>query len=187
MLAAFDYSMSCPALCISSAPGLANSKFYYLTDVKKLAGIFYKGQVIGADHNIYKTQEERYNGIAQFFMDKLHEVRGNTEPLTFYIEDYSMGSKGKVFNIAENTAVIKHKLWQTHHKIVTVPPTVIKKFATGKGNSDKEKMYVAFVQQTGVDINQEMFGPRNLGSPTTDLVDCYFLAQYAWSIRSKNV
>ena len=61
-----------------------------------------------------------------------------------------------------------------------VPPTVIKKFATGKGNANKEKMYEAFdVENPGVDI-RSWLTPRstNTISPVSDVVDAYFIVKY---------
>ena len=61
-----------------------------------------------------------------------------------------------------------------------MPPTVLKKFATGKGNSDKEKMHEAFVGQFGVDLRRAMT-PLNtkVGNPVSDIVDAIFLCRYS--------
>ena len=98
------------------------------------------------------------------------------------MEDYSFGSKGKVFNIAEATGLFKHKLHQLGIELHTVPPTVIKKFATGKGNADKEMMYKAFVAQGNPELMKWYYDRDvKVGSPVSDIVDAYFVAKYGYT------
>jgi hypothetical protein len=90
----------------------------------------------------------------------------------------------KVFHIAENTAILKYNLWDAQIEFDIIPPTVIKKFATGKGNANKEKMYEAFVNENpGVDL-RSWLTPRssNVISPVSDIVDAYFIAKYGLSL-----
>ena len=93
-----------------------------------------------------------------------------------------MGSRGRVFEIAENTGLLKHRLWHAGFNIVLVPPTVNKRFATGKGNAQKDAMYEAFVQQTGVKL-AKLYQPKGkkIGNPVSDLVDSFFLCQGGYS------
>jgi len=95
------------------------------------------------------------------------------------IEDYSFGSKGRVFNLAENCGLLKHKLYTGGYKFSTVAPTVIKKFATGKGNANKEVMYESFLRETGLNLNA-VLSPRStkIGSPVNDIVDAWYIANY---------
>jgi len=94
------------------------------------------------------------------------------------IEDYSFGSKGRVFNLAENCGLLKYLLYINGYKFFTVPPTVVKKFATGKGNATKEKMYEAFIAETQIDLHNIISPTTKLGSPTTDIVDAWYIARY---------
>ena len=89
-----------------------------------------------------------------------------------------MGSKGKVFHIAENTGILKYTLYKNKVKYATVPPTVVKKFASGKGNSKKEQMYEAFIKETGTDLIKLLSYEKQLGNPITDIVDSFYLAKY---------
>ncbi len=119
--------------------------------------------------------------MGEFFLQKIP-----TNPVAkIFIEDYSYGSKGKVFNLAENAGLLKYKMWDVGYRFELVPPTVLKKFATGKGNADKEGMYEAFVSQTGVNLQKIMFPDRKtLASPVTDIVDSYWLSQYGYSLNT---
>lgn len=176
IIAGIDYSLSCPAMCLMEKPDIKNVKFYYLTTVAKDTGVFANGRITGVLHSEYYSEEERYDQIAEFFLSKLPTIT----PPHVYIEDYSFGSKGRVFHIAENCGLLKHKLWEVGFKQSAVAPTVVKKFATGKGNADKEKMVAAFVAETGLDL-QKMLFPKKLGSPVTDLVDSYYIAKYGYN------
>jgi Holliday junction resolvasome RuvABC endonuclease subunit len=70
-------------------------------------------------------------------------------------------------------------LYKNGYRFFTVPPTVVKKFATGKGNATKEKMYDTFVKDTFVDLHSIISPTTKLGSPTTDIVDAWYIAKYA--------
>jgi Holliday junction resolvasome RuvABC endonuclease subunit len=96
------------------------------------------------------------------------------------IEDYSYGSQGKVFHIAENTGLMKWKVWQAEINYKLLPPTVIKKFATGKGNANKEKMYESFLQETSRNLQEELvIKSTKIGNPVSDIVDSYYICKMA--------
>jgi hypothetical protein len=171
-----DYSLSCPAMCLMDKPDIKHCKFYYLTNVKKDTGTFGNGRINGFPHVEYTTEQERYDDIAEFFLNKIP----TDQSPKVYIEDYSFGSKGRVFNLAENCGCFKQKLWEVGYKFDVIPPTVIKKFATGKGNSDKQKMYESFIEETGLDLVKALFPNKKLGSPVTDIIDSYYIAKYGY-------
>src|ERR1017187_6853718 len=174
-----DYSLTCPCLCISNSPNFCDAKFYYLTSVKKNVGVFLS-RITGCLHQEFESQEERYDNIYGFFMDKIPNRISDVPPKIF-IEDYSFGSKGRVFNLAENMGLLKHYLWSEHLKFDLVPPTVLKKFATGKGNAKKEDMYEKFVKETGNALQEKLFPGRKLGNPVTDIVDSYYLMKWGFA------
>lgn len=59
-------------------------------------------------------------------------------PSVLFIEGYSYGSKGDaVTGLAEMGGILRYRCMQIVDDIVEVPPSVIKKFATGKGNASK--------------------------------------------------
>ena len=98
-----------------------------------------------------------------------------------------MGAKGKVFHIGENCGLLKHKLWKNKIRFETVTPTALKKFATGKGNSDKCIMHAAFHELTKINLMKEMDKEsKDCGSPVSDIVDSYFIARYALKKQSPN-
>jgi len=182
MIIAFDYSMSTPCMCVSYKKGWHHSQLYFLTDTKKYAShwLVDGASITGVEHEEWKTAEQRFAFISGFFINTLDGL-AISKDVPVYIEDYSIGSKGKVFHIAENTGILKHRLWLRGHDIHYVAPTVIKKYATGKGTAKKQQMYASFVHLTGMPLATVMgANSNNIGSPVADVVDAFFLSQYAY-------
>ena len=60
--------------------------------------------------------------------------------------------------------------------VVSVAPTQIKKYATGKGNANKELMRSNFEEQTGVFLQDIM---EHTGeNPISDIIDSYYICTY---------
>jgi len=182
-----DYSMTCPALCIYSGGVLHdpnNFKFHYLAPNKKYEGVFQNGFITGHIYPDWTTPEQRFDKISDWVLSCILKScpsdTGLNTPMHVTIEGYSMGSKGKVFHIAENTGLLKYKLWKNHIKFDTPAPTSVKKFATGKGNSNKERMYECFEASTGWDIENLIGGKRDK-NPVSDIVDAYWMCMYGMS------
>ena len=188
-----DYSLSSPGICVNTSEEefrYEDCKFYYLTNTKKYEGTFKEKmafgtsavEYIGAPHRPYSSEPERYNNIANWAIDiiKLYgdaKTGINRIKPTIQIEDYSFGSTGRVFHIAENLGLLKYKLkidfgWD----YTLLAPSVIKKFATDKGNANKEMMLHAFQGDTGVNL-AELF-ESSAKSPISDVVDAYFICKY---------
>ena len=104
-----DYSMSCPSACyhpIDVPFSIEHCSWIFLNKDKKFTGFFLDGRIKGVLlPEVFKSEDERYDFISETFMDlcSCSEIIG--------LEGYSFGSSaGRVFQIAENTAVLKHKL-----------------------------------------------------------------------------
>ena len=171
--------MTCPAISIINLDdtfSFENVSLYYLSKKKPVTG---PSNICGSVAEDFESNEPRYDKISQWAIDCIFQKTGGEA--TIYIEDYSFGSKGKTFHIAENTGLLKHKLWQSHLPINPVPPTVIKQFGFGKGNAKKEQMYEAFFKETQVPL-MKMYQPKakKVGSPVGDLVDSYFICKYGY-------
>ena len=188
-----DYSLSSPGICVNTSEEefrYEDCKFYYLTNTKKYEGTFKEKmafgtsavEYIGAPHRPYSSEPERYNNIANWAIDiiKLYgdaKTGINRINPTIQIEDYSFGSTGRVFHIAENLGLLKYKLKiECGWDYTLLAPSVIKKFATDKGNANKEMMLSAFQEDTGVNL-AELFD-SSVKSPITDVADAYFICKY---------
>jgi Holliday junction resolvasome RuvABC endonuclease subunit len=65
------------------------------------------------------------------------------------IEGYAMAAKGRVFNLGEVGGVLRLSLFSKAISSIEVPPTVLKKYGTEKGNSPKEVMIKALETKYG--------------------------------------
>ena len=187
-----DYSLSSPGVCVNTSEGefrYEDCSFYFLTGTKKYDNTFKDNDVryVGTGHKLYTSEPERYNNIADWAIDiiKSHIKEYQIKEKLFYwpgnptiqIEDYSYGSTGRVFHIAENLGLLKYKLkMECGWDYTLLPPSVIKKFATDKGNANKELMLEAFEKDTGV--NLEVLFDTKSKSPITDVADAYFICKY---------
>lgn len=174
-----DYSMSCPSITIINRGQdftFQNCHAHYLSEKLPKAGF---NNISSTRLGDYETNEQRFDMISDWAIKSISTIP--LDDAEVFIEDYSFGSKGKVFHIAENTGLVKHKLFKNGITVTAVPPTVIKKFATGKGNADKEAMYKAFVGFTGVDL-MSVYQPKaeKVGSPVGDIVDSFYVCYYGF-------
>lgn len=164
--------MSCPAITVGPGPDFSKCKTFYYTTEKKHARVLDHG-IYGMMGIPYESEQERFDNISDWAMAILNKFGIKTVCL----EGYSMGSKGKVFNIAENTGLLKYKMWQAGIEVCTPAPTSVKKHFCGKGNAKKGDMHDAFVMQTGVDV-AELVGKSKDTSPVSDIVDSYAMLDY---------
>lgn len=77
------------------------------------------------------------------------------EPDAVIYEDYSMGSRGRVFDIGELGGVLKLEMYGKGTPVVLVPPSTLKQFATGKGNAKKDAMREGLKDNFGYEILQD--------------------------------
>lgn len=174
-----DYSITSPAIAIHIGQewSFNNCSFYFRTTKKKYVGISSR-VVFGTLEEDYITMEERYYNITQWVRTSLKSqiLECNFSNTDIFIEGYSFGSRGNVFDIGENTGVLKHHLWKDGHNVKIFSPSEIKKFATGKGNSDKMKMSEAFKAETSFDMEKHLLCSEGK-SPASDIIDAYFIAK----------
>lgn len=81
------------------------------------------------------------------------------EKVLIIMEDFSFASKGaSLFQIAGLGYLVRYHLWEQSIPFILVPPTVLKKFVTGVGNSDKNVMLKEIYKRWGADINDDNIG-----------------------------
>lgn len=117
----------------------------------------------------YNTETDRYSRLASWVIDELTWCH---RPKNIVIENYAYAATGRVFNIGENTGILKYKLFQNHMMFETVVPGTVKKFATGKGNAPKVDMLAAFVEDTGIDLGKI--------KQWSDIADAYWIAKWCY-------
>ena len=137
--------------------------------------------ILGTEHTEYKNPIERFANLSTWALSIINKL---TNPQIF-IEGYSFGSKGQaVFQIAENGGILKYRLKEYDYRILV--PSVIKKFATGKGNADKQKMYEQFCKDTNTNLMKVMDIPT-LNNPVTDIIDAYYIAKAGYENSNSNI
>lgn len=168
-IAGIDYSMSCPAICVCDKDNISfsNCHIYYITSMKKyshpyenICPIFYKD---------WETDIERYDFLSQTVIDILakHDVE------RVFIEGYSYGSKGLQFNVGELTGILKYKLLISNICAIIIPPSKVKKYATGKGNANKFGMNEAFEEEFKLSTLNKIYEVGK--SPLADMIDAFYI------------
>jgi Holliday junction resolvasome RuvABC endonuclease subunit len=172
ILAGIDYSYTSPAICVYDTKDkfeFQNLKFFnFYADARKtkLNGQF--GNVLIQNHPDYSTQEERFRNICQWAAKKL----GDAGVEEVCIEGYAMGaSSGLVFNIAENTSLLKQHLDTYSIPFSTPTPSQVKKNFTGKGNAKKDAMVAEFYKRFPDGHLHTILGIKEMAKPIDDIVD----------------
>ena len=184
VFAGIDYSLTSPAICVHEGDEWSydNCQFYYMVKRDKL--LHPEKQFNASLYPEFEDDMDRFEKLSNWSLNILskHKVE------KVLIEGYAFGAVGRVFQIAENAGLLKYMVNRVHGIPYDVPPpTVIKKFATGKGNAKKENMYDAFFSETGVDI-REKIGIISVKqwNPVSDIVDAYYIAKYGFETERKN-
>ena len=162
--------MSCPALCIFDTEldfTFQNCDFYYLIDKK--TKIIEEGNIHGEYYSKDSENVKRFDHISNWAITILK----NQKVTHVYLEGYSMGSRGRVFHIAENTGVLKQKIYKAGITFEVIPPSTWKKEVVGKGNADKQHVY----ESMNVDL-KPIFKSKSITSPINDIADSYFICKY---------
>ena len=176
-VAGIDYSLTSPAICVAEVINkeikFEDCKFHFIKQTKSQDSF----KMFNAyEYPKYSCEMERYSGLANWAIECVRWYSGRVSEI--YLEDYAFAATGRVFHIAENVGVLKYKLQEARFKYVTIPPTVIKKHATGKGNANKELMYDTFLSETHVDLKEEL-SPKStkISNPVSDIVDAYYICR----------
>jgi hypothetical protein len=91
------------------------------------------------------------------------------------IENYAFNATGMVFNIGEFVGTLKQKLYREHYLMRLFEPTVIKMYATKKGNSDKIRMCDEYDKYN--DGQLDLSSLPQYKSPKEDIVDAYYICK----------
>jgi hypothetical protein len=175
IISAIDYSLNGPAICVFDTAkkqfNFKNCTFYFLTDTKKYATTF-MNNIHGELFQPYDADCERYDSISDWVM----RVTIGSDMVA--LEGYAYNATGRVFHIAENTGILKYKLYQASIPVEIIEPSKVKKLATGKGNSDKSQMYQSFLEETDIEL-QKIITPnkKDVGNPVSDIIDAYYICK----------
>jgi len=183
-IAGIDYSLTSPAICVWRAENdrlfdFDSCDVYYLENASRRKSPSHGILNIHTEpYPEWETEEERHDKLSKWAMNIIPGCE-------VFIEGYAFATSGKshVRSIAENSGLLKHKMHKVKQSFTSVPPSVIKKFATGKGNANKELMYDAFTAEllTPPDLKDRLTPKaKKLINPVSDLVDAYFITKWGW-------
>lgn len=174
MTIGIDYSMTCPAaVCYSDTPQ------FWCAQTRTYPALPHVTTNVITTTDVIPRAEQAAQLLLSW-MQQWPDIR------TVTIEDYAYSATGRVFHIGEHTGILKYLLYSAGYTVIPVPPTVVKKFATGKGNADKVRMTRAFLDvYPAAEHWRSTFFPRTPASvtpaksPLADLADAYWIARYA--------
>ena len=190
-IAGVDFSLTSPAICVWKETN-DNRQFnfdvcdvYYLEDAQRLKRAA-QHEILNLHTETYpewETEEQRHDLLSDWAMSILSGCQ-------VFIEGYAFATSGKshVRSVAENTGLLKYKMHKVRQNFFSVPPSKIKKYATGKGNANKDLMYDAFSKESNTPPDlQKILRPKSnkLTNPTTDIVDSYWICKYGYESKSK--
>lgn len=192
-----DQSLSCTAVSVKDLDGnynVTDEKYFFTTTVKKhsyqhrIKPWLISNKAKGFTKTFY---------IVDYLSDIFKSVRGDAY---LALEGYSFGSQSQsIFQLGELGGAIKYVAKKNDIKIRTYEPTVIKKFATGKGSGKKAPMYESYrnlfpdsnILKAYDIVNRKLpVEPqlsRSIGKPLCDLIDSDFIAHMLCEeLRLKN-
>jgi len=181
-IAGIDYSLTSPAICVCDSEkefSFSNCWFLTVPSNKKLDSRYLEGKIkvfLNPGPKVF-SQEERFDLLSQNFENFI--IQHSVE--IAMIEDYAFAARGRIFHIGENCGLLKHKLYKNKVEIRTVSPPTVKKFATGNGRADKREIFEKFIEETNINLIDEMnlsSRTKNIPSPVDDLIDSYYIAKY---------
>lgn len=95
---------------------------------------------------------ERIQTIRDYIKNEIVGKFGN--PFVV-VEGYALGAKGHQHEIGEMGGVVKMYLYETGIPLVIVPPTVVKRFACGMGNAQKNVIMKEVYKRWDFDTNDD--------------------------------
>ena len=165
--------------------------FYFLTQRKRETGIKVttdKYVLEGIDYPEWKTREERIDKVTQILIDKIDQFP--TLDKNIMIEGYAFSAQSRsVTHLAEIGGVLRNKLYKLNLLYDEIPPTVIKKFFTGKGNSNKNGMYLQYKNyirdwQVPNLFKEIGINPKSKKTnPVDDIIDSFAIVCYNMGIK----
>ena len=112
---------------------------------------------------------------ARLIYDSIKDKIGDIDYVA--VEDYSMGSKGLVFGIAEYCGGFKNIFYEQGIPMKLLPPNSVKLFATSNGAADKVLMGLHFKASSFSKIvNQHLFELPEYESPSADAIDSFWMS-----------
>jgi len=178
-----DFSISSPCVCFWNTKQqhlFENCEFFFLHSKRSITKINFPNNIHYSESSESKDNSVRFAENATLLTSEIKKRLDNVKKYVIMLEGYSMGAKGRLFDIGEATGIFKLFLSQENIKPLVIAPTQIKKLATGKGNANKFQMLEKFMEINTSLHNSEWIDvlttEKHIQPPLTDLVDSFFIA-----------
>lgn len=178
-----DFSISSPCVCFWNTKQqhlFENCEFFFLHSKRSITKINFPNNIHYSESSESKDNSVRFAENAMALTSEIKKRLDNVKKYVIMLEGYSMGAKGRLFDIGEATGIFKLFLSQENIKPLVIAPTQIKKLATGKGNANKFQMLKKFMEINTSLHNSEWIDvlttEKHIQPPLTDLVDSFFIA-----------
>jgi Holliday junction resolvasome RuvABC endonuclease subunit len=132
----------------------------------------------GDRSEVWRTKLKGHERL-QHILDALDSALYCVKPDAVFIEGFSFGSKGSsVYEIGGLGYLVRHRLWAQGIPYAEVSPSTLKKYATGRGNANKDEMLAAAIRRfnfPGTDNNAAdawllwALGMAEMGTPIVDV------------------
>lgn len=178
-----DFSISSPCVCFWNTKQqhlFENCEFFFLHSKRSITKINFPNNIHYSESSELRDNSVRFAENAMALTSEIKKRLDNVKKYVIMLEGYSMGAKGRLFDIGEATGIFKLFLSQENIKPLVIAPTQIKKLATGKGNANKFQMLEKFMEINTSLHNSEWIDvlttEKHIQPPLTDLVDSFFIA-----------
>lgn len=120
-----------------------------------------------------KEDPKRFMDLADRIINEISDYCGD-EGKVIAIEGFSFGSRGKGVSTQYGIGwIIRTELLCQQMKYIEIPPTSLKKFATGKGNASKDALVLPIYKKWNYEHSSD------------NVRDAYVLAQMARGLHGK--
>ena len=172
IICGIDYSISSPAVVKAVL-----DDNYEINSIDYLSFSSVKKQCNSDKKLVYNNRKDFRHDMQrfQFLRDEVEKFiySDNIIPSYIAMEGYAMGGMGKVFNIAEATALTKCMIFDRGTPLRIYTPSAIKKFATLSGDAGKVSMFKAFKEDESPFINLNHL--EDMKNPQEDIIDAYWI------------
>lgn len=198
-----DFSINSPAICLRSSDSLQFIGFYNEEGKNFKKGDprdFLVHREISALEGVSVQNFRRRKKHENYSIDQAQKIE-DSHALAVLIESqipdgtpvglegYSYGSKGNSFiDLIAFNSVLRNRLWLEGHPVTVYTPSQVKTRA-GKGNLNKQGMFLAFVENRSEDpllagsafwnwcVERRDFAQGEIPKPLDDLVDAYWISR----------